>query len=226
MRLRGIACRDMTTPTRLVTYVSVAPGSSNQVSAKARHELELADGRRILLLDDRGWGSTGAWADSSAADLERTARTVVGPDEPFDDLTAQDVERLHWQALSQVAQEQGVRVHAEDLLRLPHVVVLSEAILQLVQGPAPGLAPRPLGLAYLHQLLVAVADRVCEEQSDALGAAWLEASETDLVVVIQAGGRRLAHPVKETVYHYEPDGNDPSRHASWLAQLFDEEARS
>ncbi len=73
---------------------------------------------------------------------------------------------------------------------------------------------------------MAVADRVREEQSDPLGAAWLEAHDTDLVVVIQAGGRRLAHPVEEAVYHYEPDGNDPSRHASWLAQLFDEEARA
>jgi hypothetical protein len=215
----------MTPPVRLVTYVDVAPGPRNEVSATARHELELADGRRILLLDDRGWGSTAAWTDSSVADLERTSRTVVGPDEPFDELTAQDMERLHWQALSRVAQEQGVSVDGKLLQELPHIVVLSERVLALVEGVGPGLAPRPLEPTYLRDLLVAVADSVGVEQSDPGRAAWLEVDGADLVVVMYAGRRRLAHPIEETVYHYQPDGNDPSVHASWLAQLFDEEAR-
>ena len=47
----------------------------------ARHEAELVDGRRVLLLDDRGWSSSGnvsdIWALTSVEDIEKTARMVV-----------------------------------------------------------------------------------------------------------------------------------------------------
>lgn len=65
----------------------------------ARHELELADGRRVLLLNDRGYGSTTAWDKTSLADVEFQVRTAVGPDEPFDDLTASEMEAAHWESL-------------------------------------------------------------------------------------------------------------------------------
>lgn len=84
-----MACAGMRPLARLVTYVDAAPGPPSNVSVKARHELELGDGRRVLLFDDRGWGSTGAWTDSSVADLERACRGAVGPDEPFNEGYAQ-----------------------------------------------------------------------------------------------------------------------------------------
>lgn len=214
----------MTAPARLVTTVDAAPGAGAELSVEVRHELELVDGRRVVLLDDRGWGSSQAWADSSAADVERTSRTVVGPDEPFGDVTAEDMTRMHWEALARAAQEQGASVVAADLQQLPHDVVLSERLLELVHGTGPGLAPRPLDTAYLRDLLVVLADRVGEEQSDPARAAWLEVHGTDLAVVVLAGGRRLAHGVEQAVGGYEPDGNDPSLHGRSLAQLFDEEA--
>ena len=53
----------------------------------------------------------------------------------------------------------------------------------------------------------------------------LEATDEGLALVLVVVGRRLVHLVEDAVYHYEPDGADPWRHASWLVQLFDEEAR-
>ena len=63
------------------------------MSVSARHEAVLADGRRIVLLDDRGWsggvrvaeGGTvtalrGVWAYETVEEIQRTARFVVGPD--------------------------------------------------------------------------------------------------------------------------------------------------
>jgi hypothetical protein len=54
----------------------------DHVSVRARHEAVLTDGRRVLLLDDQGWGSTERWSATSAEDVVVTARVVVGPDEP------------------------------------------------------------------------------------------------------------------------------------------------
>jgi len=47
----------MSAVTRLVTFVDLAEGvgDTRQMSFSARHEAVLLDGRRVLLLDDRGW---------------------------------------------------------------------------------------------------------------------------------------------------------------------------
>ena len=86
----------------MVTFVDLREGGGDarQLSVSARHEAELPDGRRVLLLDDRGWTSSrhtafqagGAestreqqldtWATTSVEEIEQTARMVVGPDEP------------------------------------------------------------------------------------------------------------------------------------------------
>jgi hypothetical protein len=58
------------------------------------------DGRRVLLLDDRGWsasGPPGIWAVTSVEEIVDMARTVVGPDEPFgggEDRALQSMRRL------------------------------------------------------------------------------------------------------------------------------------
>lgn len=107
-------------------------GSNNRsLSATARHEAVLTDGRRVLLLDDRGWGSSGPsgiWASTSMADVEATARTVVGPDEPFAGRTAADMAADHWAQLAGVLRSAGVMVDAGRLARLPHEVVLSDRL--------------------------------------------------------------------------------------------------
>ena len=135
----------MSAVARLVTFVDVHEGLSNaQMSVSARHEAELRDGRRVLLLDDRGWSSTtrtvswggavpeeplDSWATTSVEEIEETARVVVGPDEPWGSLSYSDAERAHWTYLSDVLRRQGVVVDSLDLKRLPHDVVLSERLL-------------------------------------------------------------------------------------------------
>lgn len=136
----------MSAVTRLVTFVDVGEEDrdAGQISVSARHEAELRGGQRVLLLDDRGWVSKSltasregeapeetldTWATTSVEDIEETARTVVGPDEPFGDFSQEDVERGHWTYLSDVLRRQGVVVDDPlDLKRLPHDVVLSERL--------------------------------------------------------------------------------------------------
>jgi hypothetical protein len=109
---------------------------ARQMSVSARHEALLVDGRRVLLLDDRGWSSSGnvpdIWAVTSAEDIEETARFVVGPDEPFAGRSQEDMEADHWASLSEILRRHGVVVDARELKRLPHDVVLSERLLARV----------------------------------------------------------------------------------------------
>jgi hypothetical protein len=146
--------------TRLVTLVDVQDevADASQMSVSARHEAELADGRRVLLLDDRGWTSTALiaypvgevpdgedppdiWAMTSIEDIEETARVVVGPDEPFGEHSQEDMEASHWAHLADVLRQQGIVVDALELRRLPHDVVLSERLRARIsrnRGSLPG----------------------------------------------------------------------------------------
>jgi hypothetical protein len=151
----------MSAVTRLVTFVDLAEGigDTRQTRFSARHEAVLLDGRRVLLLDDRGWTwsslitvQAGAsdrdstreqqpdiWATTSVEDIEQTARIVVGPDEPTDGYSQEDAEQGHWAYLSDVLAQHGVVVDALDLRRLPHDVVLSERLLARVGHSATGV---------------------------------------------------------------------------------------
>lgn len=62
---------------------------------------------------------------------------VVGPDEPFDGLSQEDMEADHWAYLTGVLRQQGVVADALELRRLPHDVVLSERLIARV-GRDPG----------------------------------------------------------------------------------------
>jgi hypothetical protein len=123
---------------RLVTLLELCDADARRMSVSARHEAELVDGRRVLLLDDRGWSSSGnvpdIWALTSVEDIEKTARMVVGPDEPYDGRSQEDMEADHWASLSEILRRQGVIVDAPELKRLPHDVVLSERLLARVAG--------------------------------------------------------------------------------------------
>jgi hypothetical protein len=81
-----------------------------------------------------------------------------------------------------------------------------------------------LDSGYLLTLLREVASGLAEEQGPS-AQVRLEVSDDCLAVVMEARERRLTHSVDEAVYHYEPDGSDAPRHATWLVQLFGEEAR-
>jgi hypothetical protein len=152
----------MSAVTRLVTFVDLAEGvgDTRQTSFSARHEAVLLDGRRVLLLDDRGWtwsshiaflagdpsdrGSTreqppDIWATTSVEDIEQTARMVVGPDEPSEGFSHEDAEQGHWAYLSDVLRQHDVVVDALELRRLPHDVVLSDGLLARLGGSATGV---------------------------------------------------------------------------------------
>lgn len=85
----------------------------------------------------------------------------------------------------------------------------------------PGMA---LTSEYLNRLLTEVKQGLTEEQ-DGVNRVALEHGPEGLLITMEAVGRRLSYDVNAPAYHYEPDGSDSVRHATWLVQLFDEEAR-
>jgi hypothetical protein len=119
---------------RLVTLVDIAPHPyPRSTSFSARHEAVLDDGRRVLLLDDRGWSQSPAGL-GDAGEIAETARTVVGPDEPFGERSRDDMEADHWNALTAGLRAHGVVAGAAELKRLPHDVVLGEPLLARLGG--------------------------------------------------------------------------------------------
>lgn len=129
----------MATVKRLVTFADVDDRQHHpgEVSVSACHEAELTDGRRVLLLNDRGWGSNQGWATASVEDIRETTRMVVGPEEPFDGRSQEGMEADHWAFLQQITQRQGVVVDAAEFRQLPHDVVLSRRLLARI-GADPG----------------------------------------------------------------------------------------
>jgi hypothetical protein len=138
---------------RLLTFVDIVDDDDDpdarRMSVSARHEAVLADGRRVLLLDDRGWteelrvvwddepsaqecrllGLPGIWASTTAEEMKRTARDVVGPDEPFEGRTHVDMDASHWDYLTRILRNHGVQVEAAELKALPHNIELSDRLL-------------------------------------------------------------------------------------------------
>jgi len=99
----------------------------------------------VLLVADRGWSASGPpniWEVTSVEEITDTARTVVGPDEPFGGRSHQDMEADHWAQLAGVLGGHGIAADARDLKRLPHNVVLSERLLARV-GHDPNDAVQP-----------------------------------------------------------------------------------
>jgi hypothetical protein len=132
---------------RLVTLADVRDAvDARDISVSARHEAELEDGSRVLLLDDRGWteslrgaGANGIddlWAHTTERHIAETARVVVGPDEPYGGRSQDDMETDHWDALAGNLRAHGVVAVASELRQLPHDVVLSDRLrARLGRGP-------------------------------------------------------------------------------------------
>jgi hypothetical protein len=144
---------------RLLTFVDIADDDDDgpearRMSVSARHEAVLVDGHRVVLLDDRGWSAElavawydepsrqerglvelpGIWAYETVEEMERTARDVVGPDEPFEGHTRADMEASHWDSLARVLKQEGVEVEAAELRALRHDVELSDRVLARIGG--------------------------------------------------------------------------------------------
>lgn len=122
---------------RLVTTIAIddsaeaGQDTDRQMAITATLHLELADGSRIVLLDDRGWcsaGPTGIWSHETVETMAETARTVVGPDEPPEGRTHEDEAAMHWAAVAGTAQQLGVALTATEIAQLPHDVEASTGI--------------------------------------------------------------------------------------------------
>jgi hypothetical protein len=143
---------------RLLTFVDLNDEHDGgpdvrSMSVSARHEAVLADGRRVVLLADRGWAGQlnvawyhepseqerrdverrGIWEFETVEEMKREARFVVGPDEPFGGRTRAAMEADHWDALARVLKQQGVAVEAAELKVLPHEVELSDRVLARIR---------------------------------------------------------------------------------------------
>ncbi|UTT66245.1 hypothetical protein NMQ01_00565 [Janibacter sp. CX7] len=119
--------------TRLVTVVELDDGANGprSMSVSALHLAVLDDGTRRILLDDRGWsagGPDGLWERMTVEEIAETAVTVVGPDEPDEDLTPDDMAQAHWEYLAEHLRTQGVAARAAELSRLQHDVDLSQRL--------------------------------------------------------------------------------------------------
>lgn len=111
------------------------PCDPRVMSLTALHLAVLDDGRRLPLLDDRGWTESGpgdVWRTTSAGSIAAQARTVVGPDEPPGGRSSEEEARAHWEHLAAVLEHQGVDVGAQELSRMPHDVELTDRLRHLV----------------------------------------------------------------------------------------------
>lgn len=68
-------------------------------------------------------------AIQTVEDIESTARTVVGPDEPSPGQTSNEVEAEHWAGLADTVRRYGVEIDPAELAALPHDVELSRSLL-------------------------------------------------------------------------------------------------
>lgn len=147
---------------RFLTFVDIADQDDHgpdarRMSVSARHEAVLADGRRVVLLDDRGWSEElrvfweeqpseqtcglvelpSIWAHKTVEELARTARVVVGPDEPFEGHTRADMDASHWDSLARILRQHGLEVEGAELRDLPHDVELSDRVRARIGGCPP-----------------------------------------------------------------------------------------
>jgi hypothetical protein len=111
---------------------------ARRISVSVMLEAALDDGRRVLLLEGRGWSSElrgpGAgevddiWVTASEREIAEQALVVVGPDEPFGGRSQDDMARDHWEALAATLRAHGVSADGELVRGLPSRVVLGEGL--------------------------------------------------------------------------------------------------
>lgn len=85
----------------------------------------------MTLLDDRGWGEHGPpdlWQQTTFEEIADTARTVVGPDEPYDDHSHADIAAGPWPGLADTLRDHGVIVDPKKFSLLLRDVELTERV--------------------------------------------------------------------------------------------------
>jgi hypothetical protein len=112
----------------LLTFADLDARDPSGCSVSVRHDAILSDGSRIVLLDDRGWSSSRGVDGRTIDEVERTARAVVGLDEPAAGHTRADMEADHWAALHRKLESAGIATDGVELKNLPHEVALSDRL--------------------------------------------------------------------------------------------------
>jgi hypothetical protein len=136
---------------RLVTFVDRDHWDGSQLSFSARQDAVLADGRRIVLLNDRGWSQSNLYSSGNESPMreersspwegvtrervEETAREVVGPEAAYGACTQADSDEGHWSYLSAALGEHGIEVDGAVLRALSHEVELSDRLLARFAAP-------------------------------------------------------------------------------------------
>lgn len=146
----------MTLLARLVTLVDINDASeASGLSFSARHDAILTDGRRVVLLNDRGWTQSAViftgeppmqqnrsslWEFVTREQVEESARTVVGPDESYGDYTPAEMAAGHWATLAATLGREGVEADATEVRGLPHDVEFSDRLIaRLTDSPPTGV---------------------------------------------------------------------------------------
>ncbi len=107
--------------------------SGPELSSRVTEFADLADGRRLVLRADRGFGSRlhrpgadepgAAWRHESLAGLAADVLATVLPDD------AEETGEDHpWEELAGLLRDRGVAVPAAELSRVPYVVELSDRV--------------------------------------------------------------------------------------------------
>jgi hypothetical protein len=139
---------------RLVTFVDIdeADGAAAEgLSFSARQDALLSDGRRLVLLNGRGWNQTkrfarhselptlerrsSSWKGITREGIEGAARSVVGPDSAYKKYTQAEANQGHWAHLSATLAKEGIHADATALEALPHDVELSARLLSRLDDP-------------------------------------------------------------------------------------------
>jgi len=145
---------------RLLTLVDLEEDNARAgtLSFSAVLSAVLDDGRRIVLLDDRGWtqsvmlysdrklprealdavGRRQRWLSVTAESVEEHARSVVGPDEPYGEYSPVVMAEAHWSFLARVLDDEGIAIDPAVLGSLPHDVELSDALSARIAAARPG----------------------------------------------------------------------------------------
>jgi len=118
----------------LLTLADLDDRDPNGYSVSVRHDAVLSDGRQVVLLDDRGWSSGRSVDGETVDEVKRTARMVVGPDEPAAGRTRAEMEANHWATLERKLENAGIRTDGVELKALPHEVVLSDRLRRRLKG--------------------------------------------------------------------------------------------
>ena len=84
-------------------------------------------------MDDRGWTTSAGVGCQTAAEVEQTARVVVGPDEPAPGWTRAQTEANHWVSLENRLREAGIDVASVHLSAMPHDVEIGESLRRLLK---------------------------------------------------------------------------------------------